>query len=111
MFKHGYKNAFKDNNKKSCTVADPEIGFLTKSIIKPYGRAAAMPTAWELMILFTWMRDNLTDSSHISIFQLVCIVEADKNRHVKNVYQTVAVSFVVENFRISFDESVQIQLF
>ena len=28
--------------------ADPEIGFLTKSISKPYGRATAMPTAWEL---------------------------------------------------------------
>ena len=28
--------------------ADPEIGFLTKSIPKPYGRATAMPTAWEL---------------------------------------------------------------
>ena len=28
--------------------ADPEIGFLTKSISKPYGRAKAMPTAWEL---------------------------------------------------------------
>ena len=26
----------------------PEIGFLTKSILKPYGRATAMPTAWEL---------------------------------------------------------------
>ena len=26
--------------------ADPEIGFLTKSISKPYGRATAMPTAW-----------------------------------------------------------------
>ena len=24
-----------------------EIGFLTKSILKPYVRAAAMPTAWE----------------------------------------------------------------
>ena len=29
--------------------ADPEIGFLTKSISKPYGRATAMPPAWELM--------------------------------------------------------------
>ena len=29
-------------------VADPEIGFLRKSILKPYGRAAVMPTAWEL---------------------------------------------------------------
>ena len=28
--------------------ADPEIGFLTKSISKPYGRATAMPTAWEI---------------------------------------------------------------
>ena len=28
--------------------ADPEIGFLTKSIFKRYGRAEAMPTALEL---------------------------------------------------------------
>ena len=28
--------------------ADPEIGFLTKSISKPYGRATAMPPAWKL---------------------------------------------------------------
>ena len=28
--------------------ADPEIGFLTKSISKPHGRATAMPPAWEL---------------------------------------------------------------
>ena len=27
--------------------ADPEKGFLTKSISKPYGRATAMPPAWE----------------------------------------------------------------
>ena len=26
---------------------DPEIGFLTKSISKPYGCATAMPPAWE----------------------------------------------------------------
>ena len=30
--------------------ADPEIQFLTKSILRPYGRAAVMPTALELMI-------------------------------------------------------------
>ena len=30
--------------------ADPEIGFLTKSISKPNGRATAMPTAWELRV-------------------------------------------------------------
>ena len=28
--------------------ADSEIGFLTKSISKPYGRATAIPPAWEL---------------------------------------------------------------
>ena len=27
--------------------ADPEIGLLTKSISKPYGRATVIPTAWE----------------------------------------------------------------
>ena len=27
--------------------ADSEIGFLKKSITKPYGRATAMPPAWE----------------------------------------------------------------
>ena len=27
---------------------DPVIGFLTKSISKPNGRAMAMPAAWEL---------------------------------------------------------------
>ena len=27
---------------------DLEIGFLTKSILKSYGRATAIPTAWEL---------------------------------------------------------------
>ena len=28
--------------------ADPELRFLTKSILKPYGYATAMPPAWEL---------------------------------------------------------------
>ena len=28
--------------------ADPEIGFLAKSISKPYDPAMAMPVAWEL---------------------------------------------------------------
>ena len=32
---------------KNCA-GDPEIKFVTKSILKPYGRAAAMPTALEL---------------------------------------------------------------
>ena len=31
--------------------ADPEIGFLTKSILKPYGLATAMPTAWKLILV------------------------------------------------------------
>ena len=28
--------------------ADPDIGLLTKSISKPYGRATAIPIVWEL---------------------------------------------------------------
>ena len=31
--------------------ADPEIGFLAKSILKPYGHATGMPTAWELRVI------------------------------------------------------------
>ena len=30
--------------------ADPEKGFLAKSILKPYDRPAAMPIVWELKI-------------------------------------------------------------
>ena len=30
--------------------ADPEIGFLTKSISKPSGRATAMPSVWEFKL-------------------------------------------------------------
>ena len=29
---------------------DPGIGFLTKSILKPFERATAMPPAWKLRI-------------------------------------------------------------
>ena len=29
---------------------DPEIGFRTKSILKPYEHLAVMPTAWELTL-------------------------------------------------------------
>ena len=36
--------------------ADPEKGFLTKSISKLNGRATAMPTAWELKSLFSKSR-------------------------------------------------------
>ena len=32
--------------------ADPEIGFLIKSILEPYGRATAMPTPWEITTKF-----------------------------------------------------------
>ena len=32
--------------------ADPEIGFLTKSVSKRYWRATAMPTAWDLNHFF-----------------------------------------------------------
>ena len=38
--------------------ADPEIGFLAKSISKPNGCAMAMPTAWELKLTFL---ENIMD--------------------------------------------------
>ena len=37
--------------------ADPETGFLTKSISKPYGRATAMPPAWELRFKYRVVQD------------------------------------------------------
>ena len=35
--------------------ADTEIGFLTKAISKLYGRATAMPTAWELRPFLSYL--------------------------------------------------------
>ena len=37
-------------------VAGPKIEILTKSILKPYGRAMAIPPAWELK---TQISDNI----------------------------------------------------
>ena len=45
--KNGCKNEFKDNNEKSWS----RNKILTKSISKLYGRATAMPPAWELTSL------------------------------------------------------------
>ena len=45
--KNGCKNEFKDNYKNHA--ADAVLGFLTKSISKPYGRETAMPTSWALI--------------------------------------------------------------
>ena len=39
--------------------ADPEIVFLTKSVLKPFGRAKAMPPAWELSIFLQFGQDDL----------------------------------------------------
>ena len=46
-FKNGCKNELRENKKN--LGADQEIGFLTKLISKPYGRATAMPPASELI--------------------------------------------------------------
>ena len=40
--------------------ADLEIGFLSKSISKPYGRTTAMPPAWELK-MFNSIRNQNKD--------------------------------------------------
>ena len=45
--------------------ADPEIGFLKKTISKPYGRATAMPTAWEISCVTEVQ--NLMQSNGLSI--------------------------------------------
>ena len=45
-----YKNEFKNNNEKYPEKSNnPKTGFLTMSISKLFGRAIAMPTAWELI--------------------------------------------------------------
>ena len=40
------KTEFQDNNKNPA--AEQKTGFFIKSILEPYARATAMPTAWEL---------------------------------------------------------------
>ena len=44
--------------------ADPEIGFLTKLISKPYGRATGMPTAWELTGISLYYNSHEACSTH-----------------------------------------------
>ena len=50
--------------------ADPETGFLIKSISKPYGRAMAMPPAWELMLISTQNLDGLRESVELLQFHI-----------------------------------------
>ena len=45
--------------------ADPEKGFLAKSISKSNGYATAMPTAWELSIKYSIKFTNLFINPHI----------------------------------------------
>ena len=53
----GLKIALKKNLRKITEnhAADLEIGFLTKPISKPCGRATAMPTTWELIKPFPFL--------------------------------------------------------
>ena len=39
--------------------AEPEIGFLIKSISKPYGRATAMPAAWEVIFIRDYVANRV----------------------------------------------------
>ena len=50
--------------------ADPEIGFLTKSISKLHGRATAMPTAWELISLFKTISLSINYSWFVTVADL-----------------------------------------
>ena len=56
-FKNGCKNEYKDITKNR--TADSEIGFLTKSISKPYDRSTAMPPAWELIREITFRLESV----------------------------------------------------
>ena len=63
-----FKNGCKVNLRIITTnnEADPEKEFLTKSISKRYGRATAMPPAWELKLSFeplTELFDNFEESN------------------------------------------------
>ena len=53
--------------------ADPEIRFLTKSILKRYGYTTAMPPAWELSILrLLRVKKNLIKKSYPSSLLMSC---------------------------------------
>ena len=47
--------------------ADPEIEFLTKSISKPYGRATAVPSAWELTFKIPFLDRSISQANFIVI--------------------------------------------
>ena len=52
--------------------ADSEIRFLRKLISKPYGRATAMPTAWELTFI----------ADFVEIFILFFVKTLEYYRHI-----------------------------
>ena len=73
---------------------DPEIGILTKSISKAYGRATAKPTAWELKeIEKRW------------IFRLFIIyvnytsipTSSYWNRHINPIFKIITKEILSEN--------------
>ena len=60
--------------------ADPEIGFLSKSISKPNGCATAMPTTWELkFVLWTRFKIRYYFVSPISEVKVFDRLETDLN--------------------------------
>ena len=71
--------------------ADPEIGFLTKSISKPYGRATAMPPAWGLIIfnfssLPTFHRYQVNHLAQLLQCRLKCIKRMEMQTGEYNRY-------------------------
>ena len=53
--------------------ADPEKGFLKETISKPYGRATAMPPAWELRDK-SFKFFSSTSSNFIILFKIYIII-------------------------------------
>ena len=74
---------------------DPVIGFLTKSILKPYGSGSAMPTAWELTSFSNEQFKQKLTSRHR---KLVVRIECFRFFEFLYFYQFPVFSF--SNFRL-----------
>ena len=71
--------------------ADPEIGFLTKSISKPNGCATAMPTAWESITHFpsSKLKNRINRKQMLSRIYLVQFMPSNSNE-ILNMCQNMS---------------------
>ena len=67
---------------KNCA-ADQLLGFLKKSISKPYCRATAMPPVWELTLFKKFFYEII---AHSDIDLIICRFKSAKNICLKNIF-------------------------